>query len=102
MRTMPEAPYHVLWLPDARIVLRKLARKAQELGLLEKFKQTIVELDERLGREPLEVGELIRAKGSIVIHAAGTDMVGVNFGLDTERKIVVVQRCWALRRGWSR
>ncbi len=46
--------YLVAWSPEAKSVIRDLAKKAIELGRLEELKQTLSELNERLEQEPLE------------------------------------------------
>jgi hypothetical protein len=93
---MAEDRYSVSWLPDARESLKELALKAREAGLLDALKAALTELNDRLEREPLEVGELTRGKGSIVHHVAAHKLVGIEFGVDTVKKVVAVRRCWAL------
>jgi hypothetical protein len=97
---MPTDRYQVSWLPDARESLKELAKKAREVGLLDAIKQALTELNQRLEHDPLEVGELTRGKGRIVHHVASHKLVGIDFGIDTEKKVVAVRRCWALpKRG---
>jgi len=98
---MPEGSYHVLWLSDARNTLRELAQKARERGVLESFKLAITELNERLEREPIEVGELYRTRGNIEDHSAAYKVVSIDFGVDKERKVVCVRWCVEFPRGGS-
>jgi hypothetical protein len=96
---MAEVLYQVIWLPGPRDTLRGLVQKAKEAGLLDTFKQVLMELHERLQRQPLEVGELYPSRGPVEEHVAAHKLVGIDFGVDSQRKVVAVRRCWALPRG---
>jgi len=93
---MPEDRYEVYWLPDARDSLKALAQKAREAGQSDTLKQALTELNARLEREPLEVGELHRGKGPVEEHVAAHKVLGIDFGVDKEKKVVAVRKCWAL------
>jgi hypothetical protein len=93
---MPEDRFHVFWISAARESLKMLGQRAREVGLLDALKQVLRELNERLEREPLEVGELYRTRRPVVEQTAGHKLVGIDFAVDTEKKVVAVRRCWAL------
>jgi hypothetical protein len=61
-----EASYQVSWLPDARKAAMELAKKANEAGVLDAFKNDLTDLDRRLTQKPEDVGELYRKKGSVI------------------------------------
>jgi nicotinamidase-related amidase len=82
---MPEDRYKVSWLPAARDSLRELGQKARAVGLLDTLKQALTELNDRLEREPIEVGEIYRRRGPVEEHVAAHKLVGIDFGVDREK-----------------
>jgi hypothetical protein len=93
---MSEAHYQVYWLPDVKESLKVLGQAARAASLVDALKETLTELNDRLEQGPLEVGELYRGKQAVKEHVAAHRLLGIDFAVDTEKKIVVVRRCWAL------
>src|SRR4051812_3812648 len=93
---MSEGHYRVYWLPEVQETLKSLGQAARAVGLLDALKETLAALNERLEQDPLEVGELYRGKDAVKEHVAAYRLLGIDFAIDTEKKIVVVRRCWAL------
>ena len=92
---MPGQPvYHVDWLRSSIDSLRKMAvglgPRSSELA------QIVRDLDDRLRREPLELGEIYRRRGNVSEHLAIRGFLAIDFAVDEQRRLVVVRYCRAL------
>ncbi len=96
---MTEDRYQAYWVPQARNVLRQLAEKAMEVGLLEALKVAVAQTQVRLEQEPLSVGELYDRKGDVMEHVGANALFWIDFATEVNRKVVVVRRCWATASG---
>jgi hypothetical protein len=96
---MSQEEFKVVPLPEAEASLRVLATKAKDRGLLDQFREEVLSLKQRLREDPLEVGELVQTRGNILIHAAGTKLLGLRFAIDLRAKVVSINRCWPATAG---
>lgn len=91
-----ETSYRVVWLRKAIDVLKDMGRKAREAGRGKELAQIIRAFDQRLRREPLNVGEVYRARGAVAEHLAVQEFIAVDFAVDQARRFVLVRKCHAL------
>ena len=50
-------------------------------------------MDDRLRRNPVDVGEVYRARGAVEEHLAVYQFLAIDFAVDTNRKFALVRSC---------
>jgi hypothetical protein len=96
---MSQEEFNVVYLTEAEASIREFTTKAINRGLLDSFHKEVAQFQQRLQRDPFEVGELIRKRGNILFHAARGKMIGLEFGIDAGVKLVAVVKCWPTPTG---
>jgi hypothetical protein len=91
---MPDpSEYRVGWLQNAVTAIRDFLQASPPIERRQALAALLRGFDERLRREPLEVGEIYRSRGNVVEHHAAKDFLAIEFAVDTARKLVVVRKC---------
>jgi hypothetical protein len=85
-----EVLYTVVWSPLARTALREMIGVVRGSGREREFAETLRVVDGRLCRAPLDFGEIYRSHGSVVMHAAVLTLLGLDFAVDTARRLVLI------------
>src|SRR5437868_4932615 len=93
-----DVSYRVVWSRRAMNALRELGRKRRKFGT-GKLAQVVRDLDQKLRREPLEVGEVYRSRGAVAAHLAIYEFLAIDFAIDKQRKLVLVRDCRASGHG---
>jgi len=84
-------PYRVSWSRKVMDALKEHGRKAHEAGGGKEFARIVGDIDERLRREPIAVGEVYRSRGAIEEHLAVVESAAIDFAVDQERRLVLVR-----------
>lgn len=93
-----ELPYRVFWSRPAIDALKEWGKTTRGADGDRELAQIVRTLDERLRREPLEVGEIYRARGVVQEHLAVYHFIAIDFAVDRQRRFVLVRVCRALSR----
>jgi mRNA-degrading endonuclease RelE of RelBE toxin-antitoxin system len=84
--------YHVAWSQKVMQTLRELRKTMRSPIRRRELSRVIQGLDERLGCEPLDLGEAYRIRGGVAQHIAVYEFLLVDFAVDEERKFVLVRK----------
>jgi hypothetical protein len=93
---MADEPYRVLWAPAALDAIREFGRNAPDLAMRRELARIAADLNERLSRDPISVGEVYRSGGVVEEHHAVLAFLAIDFAIDKQRKFVLVRSCTAL------
>jgi hypothetical protein len=96
---MSQEGFKVVFLHDSQVAILDMTRRAIDRGLLDQFRTEAASFEQRLRQDPLEVGELLRKHGNILIHSARGKLFSMRFGIDLTAKLVAVRECWPTPKG---
>ena len=87
--------FRVLWSSETRRLLKMMKSEAT-LAVRIKLIETVRWFQDQLCRDPLNVGEVYKLKGSVAQHLAVKDLLAVDFAVDQAHGLVLVRSCGAL------
>jgi hypothetical protein len=93
--------YLVVWSRNAISGIKEFAERSRPVGGGQELGRLLRLIDHRLRDDPLAVGEVYRSRGHVVEHCAVQDFVGIDFAIDTERRLVLVRQCSFLSKPGS-
>ncbi len=92
-------PYQLSWLQVANRAVREVLGEARNPAARDNLIQSIRALDDRLRRNPREVGVLSGVFGVIERRFLVAHFLRIDFSVDTQRNMVAVRSFQALWRG---
>jgi hypothetical protein len=93
-----DLPYRVSWSRKVIDALKDFGENAHQSGVGEELVRLLRIIDERLRREPIDLGEVYRSRGAIEEHLAVRGFVAIDFAVDKERRFVLVRHFHILHR----
>lgn len=97
---MPAAPldYRVVYSGQVKEKLKDLLRKAKKAGKLKRFAAAVLKMDERLRKDPLNLGELVGQLPwkKLPLQVGFIRPLKVDFAIHQDQKIVFVRRIEAV------
>src|SRR5262245_44112445 len=93
MPAQPGPPYRVVWSERIREAVRRMSRKALQIGLGKQLLSALKHITQALALEPLAWGDpYFRMKASrLVLHHGTRWPVHVYYGVHEERPLVLVK-----------
>jgi len=91
-----EPSFRVLWAPVALDAIREIGRRVPDPATRRELARAAGELNDRLSRDPISVGEVYRRRGVVEEHHAVHAFLAIDFAIDKQRQFVLVRSCTAL------